>query len=48
MAYDDLVFYLPAFGSFALLGVSALLGFLLWRAIRAWKRKGAVEKSPKT
>lgn len=48
MTYDDFIFYLPAFGSLALVGISAVLGFVFWRVYAEWKKKRAVEKSKKT
>ncbi len=39
MSYDDFLFYLPAFGSLALIGVSAIVGWLAWRLIDAWRKK---------
>jgi hypothetical protein len=48
MTYDDFLFYLPAFGSFAFIGISAVLSWVLWRLISArLKRKPPVEKPPK-
>jgi len=49
MTYDDLLFYLPALGSLAFIGISAMLSYVLWRLISArLKRKPPVEKPPKT
>ncbi len=48
MTYDDLLFYLPALGSFAFIGISVVLGYLLARAVRAWKKRRPVEKSEKS
>jgi hypothetical protein len=48
MSLEDVAFYLPALGSFALLGISVTLGVVAVRAFRAWRAKRAVEKSPKT
>ncbi|MEK7546202.1 MAG: hypothetical protein AAB554_03970 [Patescibacteria group bacterium] len=49
MTYDDFLFYLPAFGSFALVGASIACSWLVWRLLQARKKKSEpVEKSPKT
>ena len=48
MSYDDLLFYLPAFGSLALVGISAVLSYVIWRLIKDRKKKGPVENPPKT
>jgi len=48
MTYDDLVFYLPAFGSVALVGISAVLSWVVWRLLRDRAKRKAVEKSRKT
>jgi|GEM_PF-2377863 len=48
MTYEDLVFYLPALGSLALIGISVVFGYLLVRAVRAWKKRRPVEKSEKS
>lgn len=48
MTYDDFLFYLPAFGSLALVGVSLAVSWLVWRLISAARAKRkAVEKSQK-
>jgi hypothetical protein len=39
MSLDDLLFYLPAFGSLAIVGISVTLTWLAWRLIAAWRKK---------
>jgi hypothetical protein len=48
MTYDDLVFYLPALGSVALIGISAVLSWVLLRLIRARAKRKALENRRKT
>jgi len=48
MTYDDFLFYLPAFGSLAFVGISAVLSWVIWRLIRDRRKRGPVEKPPKT
>lgn len=48
MSGDDVAFYLPALGSFALAGIPVVLGYALVRLVRSRKAKGAVEKSRKS
>lgn len=45
MTYDDVLFYLPAFGSVALVGISAVVSWVVWRLIRDRAKRKAVEKS---
>lgn len=41
MIYDDVIFYLPALGSIAIVGISAVLSWAAWRLIRARLRTKA-------
>jgi len=48
MTYEDFLFYLPALGSVALIGISAVVSWAVWRIVRAYAKRKAVEKSEKT
>ncbi|HTK59582.1 MAG TPA: hypothetical protein VL283_00080 [Candidatus Baltobacteraceae bacterium] len=43
MTYDDFLFYLPAFGSLAFVGISAVLTWVVWRLIRDRKAARAAK-----